>query len=236
MPPTVILVRHAEALHNDYSLHDPELSELGRTQCRSLRKSLLKKVPQELDIGLILVSPMVRTIETALLAFGPLVEKGIPIRAHADWQENSAKPCDVGRPAAELAARFPQVDFSGLDPVWPDKTSPAGARYAYTRQAIVARGERALAELRGRPEKAVLVVSHSGFLRLGVTTHYFFNADYRVFDFVPSDQDRDGAGDDNDGKLWRLEQWESTKAGGLGWSWEKTVQLGEGLPDDLSAA
>jgi len=81
-------------------------------------------------------------------------------------------------------------------------------------------------ELYNRPEKAIVVVSHSGFLRLGVTTHYFFNADYRIFDFEEV----------VDGEPLRLKQWASTKAGGLGWSWETTVKLGEGLPDPTAAA
>jgi hypothetical protein len=40
-------------------------------------------------VGLIIVSPMKRTIETALLAFGELVERGVPIVAHAGWQGTS---------------------------------------------------------------------------------------------------------------------------------------------------
>jgi hypothetical protein len=48
------------------------------------------KIPKELDVGLIVVSPMVRTIQTALLTFGGLIEKGIPIQAHAGWQGTSS--------------------------------------------------------------------------------------------------------------------------------------------------
>jgi len=70
----------------DYSIHDPELSELGRAQCRDLKKNFMGKPSKELGVGLIIVSPMVRTIETALLAFGGLIERGVPIQAHASWQ------------------------------------------------------------------------------------------------------------------------------------------------------
>ena len=69
------------------------LSRKGREQCRDLRKSLLGRIPNELDVGLIIVSPMVRTIETALLALGSLVEQGVPIQAHADWQGNYLTHC-----------------------------------------------------------------------------------------------------------------------------------------------
>ncbi|KAK0615360.1 histidine phosphatase superfamily [Bombardia bombarda] len=228
MPPTIILVRHAQALHNvnqDYSIPDPELSELGRNQCNDLKANLLGKIPGEFDVGLIVVSAMRRTIETALLAFGPLIEQGIPIQAHAGWQENSANLCDTGSPIPALVAEFPQVDFSHVDPVFPDKTSPAGAKYAYTKQAILARGQSSLADLYARPEKVIIVVSHSSFLRQSVTGWWFFNADYRVFDFEEKK---------SEDEPFRLKQWDQTLNGGLGWSWKEQVELGSGLPEDLS--
>ncbi|KAK4235213.1 histidine phosphatase superfamily [Achaetomium macrosporum] len=228
MPPTLILVRHAQALHNvENNLHDPELTELGRKQCTELKENLMPRISRDLDVGLILVSPMKRTIETALLAFGELVQRGIPIVAHAGWQENSSQPCDTGNPLSSLSPLFPQVDFSRVDPIFPDKTSPAAALYHYTRRAVLARGQAVLRELRGRPEKAVIVVSHSSFLRTGVTGHYFMNADYRIFDFVEA-----ADGDGQDGVVVRLRQWEETSRGGMGWSWEMAVPLGDGLPDE----
>ena len=82
--------------------------------------------------------------------------------------ENSAKPCDTGSLVPEIQADFPDVNFSDVDPVWPDKTSSAGRPYAYTRKAILERGQRGLVKLYDRPEKFIFVISHSGFLRLGV--------------------------------------------------------------------
>lgn len=122
-----------------------------------------------------------------------------------------------------MAHEFPTVDFSALDPVYPDKTSPAGARYAYTRQAIEARAQSCLTNLYRRPERFVFVVSHSGFLRLGMTGHWWFNADYRIFDLV------DGV---SEGDLSGLRQWESTLSGGLGWSRTEKVELGFELPEE----
>ncbi|KAK4149647.1 histidine phosphatase superfamily [Chaetomidium leptoderma] len=206
MPPTIILVRHAQALHNvDNKL--PRPLSLGRKQCAELKVKLVPRIPKDLDVGLIIVSPMKRTIETALLAFGDLIQRGVPIVAHAGWQENSLQPCDIGSPLPSLPALFPQVDFSQVDPLYPDKTSPAAsAIYGYSRQAIVGRGQSVLAELHARPEKAVLVVSHSSFLRVGVTGHFFMNA-------------------------FLLNQWAETRGGGVGWNGEETVPLGDGLPD-----
>ena len=120
-----------------------------------------------------------------------------------------------------MKAEFPDVDFETVDPVWPDKTTPAGGRYAYTRTAILARGKRCMEELSRRPEKLVLVISHSGFLRVGVTGYWWMNADYRIFDFEHA----------TSGEL-RLRQDESTLSGGLGLSWKDPVELGSDLPEE----
>lgn len=135
--------------------------------------------------------------------------------------ENSACPCNTGRPCAVYAPAFPHVDFSRVDPVWPDKTSGRAARYGCTRSAVVERGRLCLEALHSRPEKLVFVVSHAGFLRTGVVGHWFMNGDYRIFDFAQ------GA---SDGRRV-LRQDASTVAGGLGLSLEESVPLGDGLPE-----
>jgi hypothetical protein len=123
----------------------------------------------------------------------------------------------------QLSKTFPKVDFSHVDPVYPDKTSPAGSRYAYTRNAILARAQSCLRDLYNRPEKFIIIVSHSCFLRLAVTGCWFFNGDYRIFDF----EEREGPDDE-----YRLKQWEQTSDGGMGWSWSKKVDIGSELPDE----
>ncbi|KAK4642924.1 hypothetical protein QC761_401660 [Podospora bellae-mahoneyi] len=207
----------------DYTIPDPELSVLGRSQCNSLKQNLVPKITgpnPELEVGLIIVSPMRRTIETALLAFGDL---GIPFEAHAGWQENSTQPCDTGSPIPSLKSEFPQVNFDHVDPVYPDKTSPSGKKYFNTKQAIMARGQEVLRDLKQRKEKAIIVVSHSGFLRAGVTGRWYMNADYRVFDIADQDE----------GNVKIQEREWTAKEGGLGWSFEERVELGDGLVDEI---
>ncbi|POR32592.1 Uncharacterized protein TPAR_07203, partial [Tolypocladium paradoxum] len=165
---------------------------------------------------------------TAALALGWLRDAGVRFEASADWQENSSEPCDTGSPVAQLALAFGAVDFSAVDPLWPDKTSPAAARYACTRAAVLARGRRCLEALHGRPEKVVFVVSHSAFLRVGVVGWWFSNGDYRVFEFEGDEvrQDEYGA------PRRVVRQHEATVAGGLGLSWTHRVELGSDLPDE----
>lgn len=136
------------------------------------------------------------------------------------------KPCDTGTPVSQLASDFPRIDFSSLDPVYPDKTSPAGASYRYEKGAVLARGQSALADLYQRSEDVIVVVSHSGFLRTSIAGRFFANADYRVFDFASRVGKRDG-------EPYRLVEWELTKGrGGLGRSSERCFEFGEGIPED----
>lgn len=149
--------------------------------------------------------------------------------------ENSNHPCDTGSPASLLAllkdnhTKFqfasPAFDFSAIHPLWPDKTSSPAARslFGYTRSAILGRARRALEKLRQRPEDLIFVFTHSAFLRTAVTSWWYFNADYRIFEF-----DDEGT----DGGLVPLKMDQSTLEGGMGWSWAKRVEVGCELPDD----
>lgn len=134
--------------------------------------------------------------------------------------ENSSKPCDTGSPIASIAPSFPAFTYTTVSPLYPDKTSPAAAAFWYTRAAILARGRRCLEALRARPEKFVFVVSHSGFLRLGMTGWWWFNSDYRVFDFV------------GDAGGVEVRQRDETLEGGMGLSWTHRVELGIHLPEE----
>jgi broad specificity phosphatase PhoE len=89
MPPTLLLIRHAQALHNvasDWSLHDPPLSELGSQQCKEMEESLKNsKIGNEVE--LIVVSSMRRTLQTASIGLEWLIkEKGLKVLPDAGWQ------------------------------------------------------------------------------------------------------------------------------------------------------
>jgi len=55
-------------------------------QSEELRENLKQNLPSEQDVGLIVVSPMKRTLQTALIALDWLIDKGVRIHANADWQ------------------------------------------------------------------------------------------------------------------------------------------------------
>ena len=98
----------------------------------NLRTHLRDNLPLAENIDLIVVSPMRRTIQTALYALSWLVQRGVPVVARAEWQENSDKPCDTGSDPAALVKEFPGVDFSMVDPLYPSKSD----LYAFDRASM----------------------------------------------------------------------------------------------------
>ncbi|CAK7208789.1 hypothetical protein SBRCBS47491_000216 [Sporothrix bragantina] len=245
MPPTVILIRHAQALHNiaDKFLIIPKLyirlSELGFEQCKELREKLRTTLPGRLDAELVLVSPMTRTLQTAMASLDWLIATGVPIQAHAGWQETTDNPCDTGVPIAEVSPKFPGVDFSLVDPVWPEKKTPEAQLYAFTRRDLVTRAQKVLAELYARPESVVAVVSHSAFLSKAVSGSMYANADFRIFDFeepveVSSTAASEAAAlskDELPPLVYRLREWDETRQshGGMGWSLDSVRNIGDEL-------
>ncbi|KAF2237532.1 phosphoglycerate mutase-like protein [Viridothelium virens] len=191
MAPTLILIRHAQALHNvdrDYSLHDPPLSKLGHEQCQRLQEHLRTHQPLAAQIEYIVASPMRRTLQTMQESLEWLMQKGIKAETDARWQENSDKPCDTGSSVSTMKQEFAELASSGsLDTIDPDYPSKDG-QYAFTQPAVIGRGMSALADLRKRPEKVIAVVSHSGFLRTAIGQAQWNNADYRVYEFTGSNE------------------------------------------------
>ncbi|GAB1317977.1 Phosphoglycerate mutase-like protein [Madurella fahalii] len=186
MAPKVIVIRHAEGLHTEDERYatspDPKLSPQGIKQCAELRAHL-KESPRNTKVGLIITSPMRRALQTCMLALDFLVQKGTKIEANDLWQEVYNNTCDTGTPLTELTTSFPHVDFSRVDLVWPDKTSPAAAKYHYSRDAVLARAHEALRDLYHRREEVVIVVTHSGFQRAALGSRWIAHADYREFWF-----------------------------------------------------
>ncbi|UJO16903.1 putative phosphatase [Fulvia fulva] len=208
MPPTLILIRHAEAEHNateNWDLPDPRLTEAGIQQCEDLQRHLQSSCPLAQRVETIITSPMRRTCQTTLTALAWLVKSGIPVEVNAMWQENSTEPCDSGTAIPKVAKEFPELDFSTVDPTYPNKGP--GTPYAFAESANAARGQACLRSLYDRPEKVIAVVSHAGFLRTAITKRRYANADYRIFTFKKS----------NGGALELVEDLSTMrKGGGLG--------------------
>jgi broad specificity phosphatase PhoE len=79
MPPTLLLIRHAQAEHNvtdDWTIRDAPLTELGKQQCLELQESL-KNSEIGNKVERIVVSAQRRTLQTATIGLDYLIKKGI---------------------------------------------------------------------------------------------------------------------------------------------------------------
>jgi broad specificity phosphatase PhoE len=184
----VHFVRHAEGFHNaanaamgndepstcaeaggldtERKLWDARLTDKGKSQCQSLHQELDKKRSEGTwhDPELIVVSPLTRTLETALLCFGPATEDGTPWLVHELCRERWGKyTCDGRRPISEIRQEFPScIDFDSHCHVENDESwTPERESDEHCHE----RGLRFVKWLCARPEQNIVVVSHSSFLK-----------------------------------------------------------------------
>lgn len=168
----VHLVRHAKGAHNaaaeyDYSayqredLEDALLTEEGVEQCFTLAEEsqLLAEA-----VELVVVSPLNRTIQTAIYSFPHLLGR-VPWIARPEIRETMGKhPCDRMTPVSQKSSQYPDIDFDALDNHEKDHDY---YKYNHEREPlehIEQRGQRFMQWLKTRPEKEIVIVTHSGFL------------------------------------------------------------------------
>ncbi|XAR73031.1 hypothetical protein NMG60_11019881 [Bertholletia excelsa] len=194
---TIHLVRHAQGVHNvegdkNYKAYmspeyfDAQLTPLGWQQVDNLRNhvrscGLFKR------IDLVITSPLLRTIQTAVGVFGgegytdrmdvlPLMVANAgnsdraaissldcpPIVAVELCREHlGIHPCDKRRTISEYQCLFPAVDFTQIES---DEDILWKANVRETKEELVARGMKFLNWLWTRKEKEIAIVTHSGFL------------------------------------------------------------------------
>lgn len=184
----VWFVRHAESefnasdkltnqkvINNPKYFWDANLTNMGMSQAEKILAP---------DIDLIIVSPLARAIQTALLGFSSQIKSGTPIVADPRICEDLCDSDDLGRTVKELKIVFPRVDFStmGEEDIWwyhdhlpvneSDKVSYLrkdwmSRRYEEPSESIYRRIDSFMKSITQLPSKysKIAVVSHSGILR-----------------------------------------------------------------------
>lgn len=137
------------------------MTPFGEEQCRNLAQNF----PHHKSVGLLVASPLRRTIFTTLHGFTPVIERGVPIIALPEVQETADVPCDTGTDITVLKEEMKgkPVDLSRVPEGWNNKAG----RWAPTASALEKRARKARQWLKARSEKEIVLVTHGGFL------HYF---------------------------------------------------------------
>ncbi|XVE49414.1 hypothetical protein DITRI_Ditri01bG0080800 [Diplodiscus trichospermus] len=194
---TLHLVRHAQGIHNvegdkNYKAYmspeyfDARITPLGWQQVDNLRKHVHESGLAK-RIDLVIVSPLLRTLQTAVGVFGgegytdrmdivPLMVANAgnsgraaisslnspPIIAVELCREHlGVHPCDKRRNISDYQFLFPAVDFSLIES---DEDTLWKADIRETKEEVAARGLKFLNWLWTRKEKEIAIVTHSGFL------------------------------------------------------------------------
>ncbi|TGJ80202.1 hypothetical protein E0Z10_g8567 [Xylaria hypoxylon] len=168
---------------HDWSIFDPELTERGIRQCETLADLLEANFPHAIEGCRIVVSPLTRTLQTVQYSLKWLLGRGVPVEVRAEWQEDTANPCDVGAERSALEKAWPSYDFSQLDPVYPQKTGLYGPEEETIRKraAVVRRW------LSEQSDECIIVVTHSGFLDRVVHGPRYRNVEYRSYEIERDD-------------------------------------------------
>lgn len=168
----ICIMRHGEAVHNvqrGYPFPYPPLTERGRREASAII---------DFNPDLIVVSPMRRTIDTALAAFGDILaaNRPIPIEVWPDLREAHDAVCNHGSPVAVLRSEYPHLDFSECNDDWTyEKHTHAGAEE---------RAENVRRRLKEHPARNIVLVTHRGFIAYLVQSHTFSNCEFGIFGFL----------------------------------------------------
>ncbi|KAF7547251.1 hypothetical protein G7Z17_g7864 [Cylindrodendrum hubeiense] len=177
---TIHILRHGQALHNvqrGYPHRDPPLTKLGTQQAKSVQ------LPAQPD--LIIVSPMTRTVQTALLVFPHLLDASpakVEVQIWPDLREGYDAICNKGVARADLAIKFPQFDFSACSEEW--DYPPHSPEDATVRAERVRHRLKALSS----SYKHIFLVTHRGFIAFLVQGDRFDVCECRSYAFAADDK------------------------------------------------
>lgn len=140
-------------------IQDPSLTTIGRKDAMFLRN-----LAPLLHVELLVVSPLRRASETVLIGFRNCISNGVPLIAHEDCREQCGVfLCDKRSSVSEYVEdpRYAAVDFTHLGS---DEDSMWCPTRRETMLEMAQRAESFLLWLRNRPEREILVGTHSAWL------------------------------------------------------------------------
>jgi len=142
-------------------IQDSPLTHKGRQEAASQRSGAAMLNPE-----VIIVSPLHRAVQTALISFADHLNNDVPFVAHEGCREQlGLLTCNKAMPISQTISDFPQIDFSLCtageeDSLWnknplvrEDPVDEANRAYEFLTEFLMK-----------RPEKELAVVCHSAWL------------------------------------------------------------------------
>ena len=163
---TLYLIRHGHSLHNELfpklgvqafripEVRDSPLTETGHAQSKKLGETIANK-----GIELVLVSPLMRTLETAHNIFK---DENVPIRCIEGLREHplGLDTCNIRSDVSVLSEKFQKIDFSHLV----SDTDIYWQKDGETIQELDERIGAFVEYVKGLPETKIAVVSHNSWI------------------------------------------------------------------------
>lgn len=199
---TIYIIRHGESLYNEFKyswctwltcqclgdpgIVDPSLSAKGQQQAEALQTVITegKRLPELLNVQVIVTSPLRRALSTAEIAFksklSPATPSSDPTSAPAaahqrvvPWlvtplcAEIMDTYGDVGSPIAEVSKAYPSADWSAVHEQWwynsSENRKPAKKIKKEPSAVVEERIRDFLSYLAKLPYQTIAVVGHSAF-------------------------------------------------------------------------
>jgi broad specificity phosphatase PhoE len=180
------IVRHGQGYHNvageldhanymSWEYADASLTDLGWLQAEVLHEHV-DATGIKAQVELVVVSPLMRTLQTAAGVWGGATLSGLGKAPHPaiapanslkfvanEWcrEQNGMHPCDRRSSVTFYKKSFPYVDFSEVgtdEDTWWSETKRETVQELFTRARTFVRW------LLDRPESRIAVVSHSSFI------------------------------------------------------------------------
>ena len=160
---TLYLIRHGYALHNllywkigkeAYDIRDTQLMQKGVEQATHLGN----KWKEINEINLVVCSPSIRTLDTAVLIFKNTNHIIIALDCLLEYPQGNEE-CNRRKDKSVLTSLYPQVDFSNLThEVLPWKNRKESLNELENREKTF------LSWIKNRKEKNICTVGHSSFI------------------------------------------------------------------------
>ncbi len=163
----ILCIRHGESAFNaaykgdgvDPMLFDAPLTARGHDQVAAARLQL-----RDVPVDLVIATPLTRALQTALGIFGDHPSRP-DIVVEAGHREQLESSCDRGRPPVDLMAEFPGLKLDHLPAAWWHIEGEPDARGLHIEplEVLLARMERFVEAVKGRPEPVIALVGHGTF-------------------------------------------------------------------------